>query len=91
VIFAEAVGMEIEILSGDQLNTIMRAVLKLPVEKRSMLLQRIADQLRLPNTFTYSESELDNAVRVAVRELIQKFACPPGTIRWLDRGWPRDR
>jgi len=33
----------------------------------------------------YSQSDLDNAVRSAVRELIQEFSCPPGTILWLDR------
>jgi hypothetical protein len=71
-------------LLTDQLTAVMRAALELPVEKRNLLLQRIADLLELPDGH-YSQSDLDIAVRSAVRQLIQEFNRPPGTIHWLDR------
>jgi hypothetical protein len=76
--------LEIILIADDQLTAIMRAAIQLPVAKRNRLLQRIADRLELPAAH-YSQSDLDNAVRIAVRELIQEFSRPPGTILWLDR------
>ena len=70
--------------TDDELTAVMRAALRLPVEKRNRLLQLIADRLELPDGH-YSQSDLDNAVRIAVRQLIQEFSRPPGTIIWLDR------
>ena len=58
-------------LTDDQLTAVMRAVLQLPVEKRNLLLQRIAARLELPHSH-YSGSDLDTAVRIAVRQLIQE-------------------
>jgi hypothetical protein len=77
-------GLEIILFVDDQLTAVMRAALQLPVEKRNRLLQRIADRLELPASH-YSPSDLDDAVRRAVRQLIQEFSRPPGTILWLDR------
>lgn len=68
----------------------MRATLQLPVDKRAVLLQRIAARLQLPESH-YSATDLDNAVRMAVRQLIKEFSRPPGTICWLDRGVRRVR
>jgi hypothetical protein len=78
------------VIADDQLTAVMRAVLQLPVEKRNRLLQRIADRLELPDG-QYSQSELDSAVRIAVRQLIQEFSRSPGTILWLDRDVRRVR
>jgi hypothetical protein len=72
------------LIADDQLTAVMRAALQLPVEERNRLLQRIADWLELPPSH-YSQSDLDNAVRIAMRQLIQEFSRPPGTILWLDR------
>jgi hypothetical protein len=72
------------LIADDQLTAVMRVAVQLPVEKRDRLLQRIADRLELPASH-YSQSDLDNAVRIAVRQLIQEFSRPPGTILWLDR------
>jgi hypothetical protein len=71
-------------LTDDQLTAVMRAALRLPVEESNRLLQRIAGRLERPPSH-YSQSDLDNAVRIAVRQLIQEFSRPPGTIIWLDR------
>ena len=76
--------------TDDELTAVMRAALRLPVEKRNRLLQRIADRLELPDG-QYSQSDLDDAVRIAVRQLIQEFSRPPGTILWLDRDVRRVR
>jgi hypothetical protein len=70
--------------TDDELTAVMRAALQLPVEERNRLLQLIADRLNLPPSHP-SQSDLDKAVRSAVRQLIQEFSRPPGTILWLDR------
>ena len=76
--------------TDDELIAVMRAALRLPVEKRNRLLQFIADRLELPDG-QYSQSDLDDAVCIAVRQLIQEFNRPPGTILWLDRDVHRVR
>ncbi len=80
----------ISLADDDQLTAVMRAALQLPLEKRAVLLQHIAVRLQLPDSH-YSQTELDNAVRMAMRQIIQKFSRPPGTILWLDRGVQRAR
>ncbi len=77
-------------IADDQLTAVLRAALRLPVEKRNRLLRRIAERLELPDG-RYSQSDLDNAVRIAVRQLILEFRRPPGTILWLDRDVRRVR
>jgi hypothetical protein len=76
--------LEIILITDYQLTVVMRAALQLPVEKRRRLLRRIAQRLKLPPG-QYSQSDLDNAVRTAARQLIEEFSRPPGTILWLDR------
>jgi hypothetical protein len=61
----------------------MRAALRLPVEKRNLLLQRLPTEWSCRTATT--QSGLDNAVRIPVRELVQEFSRRPGTILWLDR------
>jgi hypothetical protein len=78
------------LFTDDELTAVMRAALRLPVEKRNRLLQVIAERLELPDGH-YSQSGLDNAVRSAVRQLIQEFSRPPGTILRLDRDVHRVR
>jgi hypothetical protein len=77
-------------LSDDQLTAVMRASLQLPVDERTVLLQRIAARLQLPDSH-YSATDLDNAVRTAVQQLIKESSRPPGTIYWLGRGVRRVR
>ena len=59
--------LEITVIADDHLTAVMRAALQLPVEKRNRLLQLIAHRLKLPASH-YSQSDLDNAVRIAVRQ-----------------------
>jgi hypothetical protein len=80
----QTVGLKTSLLTDDQLPAFLRAALQLPVEKRNRLLQLIADRLQLPDG-RYSQSDLDNAVRMAGQQLVREFSRPPGTILWLDR------
>ena len=50
----------------------MTAAGGLPVEKRGLFLEQVAARLRLRDRFT--DADLDEAVRVALRELIQSAA-----------------
>ena len=59
-------------LSDDQLAVVMTAARSLPVEKRSVFLERVASRLRLRGNFT--NLDLDDAVRQALRGLIQESA-----------------
>jgi hypothetical protein len=59
-------------LSDDQLAVVMTAASGLPVEKRSVFLERVAARLQLLGSFT--DLDLDDAVRLALRGLIQESA-----------------
>jgi hypothetical protein len=59
-------------LSDHQLAVVMTAAGGLAVEKRSVFLERVAARLRLRGSFT--DLDLDDAVRVALRGLIQEPA-----------------
>jgi hypothetical protein len=59
-------------LSDDQLAVVMTAASGLPVEKRSAFLERVAARLQLLGSFT--DLDLDDAVRLALRGLIQESA-----------------
>ncbi len=50
----------------------MAAARGLPVEKRSVFLQRVAAKLRLRGNFT--DLNFDDAVRLALRGLVQESA-----------------
>jgi len=69
-------------LSDEQLASVMRATLRLPVEKRSALLRRIAARLHLSGKPISTIAGLDNAVRVALRDLIQESG-GLAPIRWI--------
>ena len=57
-------------LSDPQLQTVMDAAKDLPVEKRTLLLQRVAARLCLDGT-RFTDADVDNAVHVALRGLVQ--------------------
>ena len=59
-------------LSDGQLAIVVIAARGLPVEKRSVLLERVAARLQLRGSFT--DLDFDDAVRLALRGLIQKSA-----------------
>jgi hypothetical protein len=59
-------------LSDGQLAVVMTAARGLPVEKRSVFLERVAARLQLLGSFT--DRDFDNAVRLALRGLIQESA-----------------
>jgi len=59
-------------LSDSQLATVMVAAGGLPVDKRGTLPERVAARLALRGRF--NDADLDEAVRVALRELIQSAA-----------------
>jgi hypothetical protein len=59
-------------LSDDQLTVVMTAARGLPVEKRSVFLERVAARLELVGSFT--NRDFDDAVRLALRGLIQESA-----------------
>ena len=59
-------------LTDDQLAMVMVAAGGLPVEKRGLFLERVAARLVRRGRFT--DADLDEAVRVALRELIQSAA-----------------
>jgi hypothetical protein len=56
-------------LNDDQLAVVMTAASGLPVEKRTILLERVAARLRLLSRF--SDADLDDAVRTALHGLLQ--------------------
>jgi hypothetical protein len=76
-----AESMIVSSVSDEQLAAVMRAILRLPVEKRSALLRRIAARLQLRGKTTSAVTGLDNAVRVVLRELIQESG-GLAPIRW---------
>jgi hypothetical protein len=57
-------------LSDNQLATVMNAAGKLAAEKRGLFLERVVAQLGLLPRFT--ATEFDDAVRLALRGLIQE-------------------
>jgi hypothetical protein len=59
-------------LTDDQLAMVMVAAGGLPVEKRGPFLERVAARLAPRGRFT--DADLNEAVRVALRELIQSAA-----------------
>jgi hypothetical protein len=59
-------------LTDSQLTAVMAASGDLPVEKRGPFLERVAARLALRGRF--NDADLDEAVRVALRELIQSAA-----------------
>jgi hypothetical protein len=59
-------------LSDDQLATVMTAASSLPVEKRSLFLERVAARLRLHRRFT--DADLGAAIQAALTGLIQSAA-----------------
>ena len=70
--------------SDRQLIAVLRAVLQLPVEERTALLRRIVGRLE-PRGNRSSNAELDIAVRVALRDLIEESGRlgHSAVIRWL--------
>jgi hypothetical protein len=58
-------------LTDRQLQTVMTAASSLPVEKRSLFLERIAARLRLIGIARFNDTELDDAVRAALHGLLQ--------------------
>lgn len=60
-------------LKDDQLVAVMRAVLKLPIEQRTVLLRHIAT--RLPMYISrFTDTDFDKAVRVVLREMMIRLA-----------------
>jgi len=59
-------------LSDSQLRAIWAAAAGLPIEKRGVFLVRFVAQLQLRSHFT--TADLDDAVRLALKGLIQKSA-----------------
>jgi hypothetical protein len=57
---------------GGQLAVVMTAARNLPIEKRSVFLERVAARLQLRGSFT--DLDFDDAVRLALRGLIQESA-----------------
>ena len=70
--------------SDRQLIAVLRAVLQLPVEERTAMLRRIVARLE-PRANHSSNVELDNAVSVALRDLIEESGHlkHSAVIRWL--------
>jgi hypothetical protein len=60
-------------LSDDQLALVMTAAGSLPVEKRSIFLERIAAKLRLHGP-RFTEADLGAAIQAALTGLIQSAA-----------------
>ena len=58
-------------LTDRQLQTVMTAASSLPIEKRSLFLERIAARLRLIGITRFNDTELDDTVRAALRGLLQ--------------------
>jgi hypothetical protein len=59
-------------LSNRQLAVVMKAAGRLPVEKRSIFLERVAAKRRGCTRFT--DADFDDAVRTALRGLVQGTA-----------------
>lgn len=59
-------------LTSNQLATVMAVAGGLPVEKRTILLQRIAARLRLLDRF--DDGDVDTALRLALIGLVQSAA-----------------
>jgi hypothetical protein len=59
-------------LSDSQLRALWEAAAGLPIEKRGIFLMRLVAQLQLRSHFT--TADLDDAVRLALKGLIQKSA-----------------
>jgi Xaa-Pro aminopeptidase len=59
---------------------VLRAILQLPVEKRMAFLQIIAARLRLPSR---RFSDLDNAARAVLWDMVQEFGLLPKTLRTI--------
>jgi hypothetical protein len=59
-------------LTDDQLAMVMVAAGGLPVEKRGLFLEQVAARLMLRDRF--NDADLDDAVRVALRRLIESAA-----------------
>ncbi len=57
-------------LSDNQLAVVMTAARSLPVEKRSVFLERVAARLKLAG-MRFNDTDLDDAVRGALRGLPQ--------------------
>jgi hypothetical protein len=57
-------------LSDNQLTAVMTAAGKLPAEKRGVFLERVVARLSLSTGFT--AEDFDDAVRLALRGLIQE-------------------
>jgi hypothetical protein len=57
----------------DKLVAVTRAVLQLPIERRNIVLRRIASRLPIYGTGC-SDSDFDKAMRVVLRELILRMA-----------------
>jgi hypothetical protein len=60
-------------LSDDQLATVMTAAGSVPVEKRSVFLERVAAKLRLRGPH-FSDADLGAAIQAALTGLIQSAA-----------------
>jgi hypothetical protein len=61
-------------LTDDQLRIVMTAASSLPVEKRSVFLKRVAARLRLRGQPNFTDADLDRAIRLALKGLIQESA-----------------
>jgi hypothetical protein len=57
----------------DKLVAVMRAVLRLPIERRNVVLRHIASRLPIYGTGC-SDRDFDKVTRVVVRELILRMA-----------------
>ena len=60
-------------LSDDQLTTVITAASGLPVEKRSVFLERIAARLQLRGPH-FTDADLGTAIQAALTGLIQSAA-----------------
>jgi hypothetical protein len=59
-------------LSDKQLRFITAAATSLPVEKRSLFLQRLAVYMRTHNIFHPRDDEIEHAMRVALTGLVHE-------------------
>ena len=59
-------------LSDSQLRSVWAAAARVPVEKRGVFLERVVARLQLHRSFT--DADLDDAVRLALTGLIQSAA-----------------
>ena len=60
-------------LSDSQLRSVWAAAAGLPIEKRGVFLGRLVAQLQLRGS-CFSNADVDDAVRLALKDLIQKSA-----------------